>query len=393
MKNTLPLPVFFLFAFISNVTFAQTFSVGHKSQTFIDPSRANRNITAEIYYPANTTGDNVTIAAGQFPVLVFGHGFVMTWSSYDVEWNAIVPHGYIMVFPTTETSFSPSHTDFGKDIAFLAGAMKSEGLNPASFFYGAIASKSAAMGHSMGGGCAFLAMQYDTAITVLATLAAANTSPSSITAARTITKPSIVFSGVNDCVTPPATHQIPMYDSLNSTCKTLINITGGAHCYFAGNNTNCYLGQATCTPKPAISASAQQSITFNLLIPWLNFYLKNSCASGSQFQGLITASSGITSQQNCILNCSATGLGNELYSAGIVIAPNPFNYETTISFSSEQKNTTITIIDMLGNKMKSVVIDGTQNFILDKGEMKSGIYFLKITDENKNVFNKKIVIR
>lgn len=391
MKNTLP--IFFLFTFIFNVTFAQTFSVGHKSQTFIDPSRSKRNITAEIYYPANTTGDNVAMAAGQFPVLVFGHGFVMTWSSYDVEWNAIVPNGYIMVFPTTETSFSPSHADFGKDIAFLTGALKSEGSNPTSFFYGAVASKSAAMGHSMGGGCAFLAMQYDTSITVLATLAAANTSPSSITAARTITKPSIVLSGVNDCVTPPSTHQIPMYDSLKSTCKTLINITGGAHCYFAGNNINCNLGQATCTPKPAISASAQQSITFNLLIPWLNFYLNNSCASATQFQGLITASSGITSQQNCILNCLATGVENELYSAGIAISPNPFNYETTILFSSEQKNTNLTIIDLHGKEIKSVAINGTKNFILERGEMKSGIYFLKITDEKRNVLNKKIIIQ
>ena len=391
MKNAVY--ILFLFAFISNVTFAQTFSVGHKSQTFIDASRANRNITAEIYYPSNTTGDNVSIAAGQFPVLVFGHGFVMTWSSYDVEWNALVPNGYIMVFPTTETSFSPSHTDFGKDIGFLTRAMKSEGLNPASFFHGAVTSKSAVMGHSMGGGCAFLAMQYDTAITVLATLAAANTTPSAITAARTITRPSIVFSGVNDCITPPSTHQIPMYDSLKSTCKTLINITGGAHCFFAGNNTNCYLGQATCTPKPAITAAAQQSITFNLLIPWLNFYLKNNCASASQFQELINASSGITSVQNCTLSCSATGLENELYSANIVIAPNPFTYETTISFSSEQKNTTLTIIDLPGKEIKSVTIHGTKNFILEKREIKSGIYFLKITDENKNVFIKKIIIR
>ena len=391
MKNAVY--ILFLFAFISNVTFAQTFSVGHKSQTFIDASRANRNITAEIYYPSNTTGDNVSIAAGQFPVLVFGHGFVMTWSSYDVEWNALVPNGYIMVFPTTETSFSPSHTDFGKDIGFLTRAMKSEGLNPASFFHGAVTSKSAVMGHSMGGGCAFLAMQYDTAITVLATLAAANTTPSAITAARTITRPSIVFSGVNDCITPPSTHQIPMYDSLKSTCKTLINITGGAHCLFAGNNTNCYLGQATCTPKPAITAAAQQSITFNLLIPWLNFYLKNNCASASQFQELINASSGITSVQNCTLSCSTTGLENELYSANIVIAPNPFTYETTISFSSEQKNTTLTIIDLPGKEIKSVTIHGTKNFILEKREIKSGIYFLKITDENKNVFIKKIIIR
>jgi hypothetical protein len=86
-------------------------------------------------------------------------------------------------------------------------------------------------------------------------------------------------------------------------------------------------------------------------------------------------------------------LENELYSANIVIAPNPFTYETTISFSSEQKNTTLTIIDLPGKEIKSVTIHGTKNFILEKREIKSGTYFLKITDENKNVFIKKIIIR
>jgi hypothetical protein len=116
------------------VSFGQPHLIGHKQQTFIDASRSNRNIRAEIYYPSTKTGDNVPVAVGQFPVLVFGHGFVMTWSSYDVVWNAIVPGGYIMVFPVTETSFSPSHSDFGKDIAFLVGAMKAEGAIPYQLF-------------------------------------------------------------------------------------------------------------------------------------------------------------------------------------------------------------------------------------------------------------------
>ena len=130
---------------------AQTYQIGHKQQTFIDESRSNRNITTEIYYPADMSGDNVSIASGQFPVLVFGHGFLMTWSAYANIWNDIVPNGYIMVFPTTETSLFPSHTNFGKDIAFLVGAMKTEGTNASSTFFGGVATTSAAMGHSMGG--------------------------------------------------------------------------------------------------------------------------------------------------------------------------------------------------------------------------------------------------
>jgi pimeloyl-ACP methyl ester carboxylesterase len=162
-----------LLIFISIYTQAQPFQIGHKQQTFIDESRSNRSINTEIYYPSNSSGDNVPMANGIFPTLVFGHGFVMTWDSYDYLWNGIIPSGFILVFPKTEGSFSPSHADFGKDIAFLVDAMKLEGLNQSSTFYNAVSDKSAVMGHSMGGGSAFLSIQYNSTITALATLAAA----------------------------------------------------------------------------------------------------------------------------------------------------------------------------------------------------------------------------
>ena len=71
---------------IRTVSEAQPFLIGHKQQVFIDASRSNRTIDAEIYYPANSSGDDVPLANGTFPTLVFGHGFVMTWNSYDYLW-------------------------------------------------------------------------------------------------------------------------------------------------------------------------------------------------------------------------------------------------------------------------------------------------------------------
>jgi hypothetical protein len=60
-----------LFSLGSLAGFAQPYQVGHKQKTFADPSRSNRNITTEIYYPSDAAGNNVPIAPGQFPVLVF----------------------------------------------------------------------------------------------------------------------------------------------------------------------------------------------------------------------------------------------------------------------------------------------------------------------------------
>lgn len=284
-----------------SIALGATHQVGHRQITFVDTTRANRQIQCEVYYPAATAGDNVAIAVGKFPVLIYGHGFVMPVSVYDVYWNALVPKGYIIILPTTESSFSPSHTNFGKDLAYAAKSMRLQGSLPTSPFFNAVDSTSAVMGHSMGGGCAFLAMQYDPQITALVSFAGAVTNPSSVTAAMSITKPSLVIAGANDCVAPPKNHQIPMYDSLATQCKTYVSIIGANHCQFASNNFNCSFGESTCSPKATINAATQQSILFQHVIPWLDYYLKRNCIAGDQFQTLLSAPAGITSSANCSL--------------------------------------------------------------------------------------------
>ena len=77
---------------------------------------------------------------------------------------------------------------------------------------------------------------------------------------------------------------------------------------------------------------------------------------------------------------------------GISVFPNPFTSQTTISFSTEQTNTSIKITDILGKEIKALNFTGKQCTI-EKGTMQAGIYFLQITDANKNVANRKIVVQ
>lgn len=380
----------FLLIFCSTSIWAQSFQVGHKQQTFVDTSRSNRNITAEIYYPAATAGDNVSTASGQFPVLIFGHGFVMVWSAYMPEWNALVPNGYIMVFPTTETGIMPSHSNFGKDIAYLVGAMKAEGTNAASTFFGAVANTSAVMGHSMGGGSAFLSVQYDSSITALATLAAANTNPSSIAAATSISIPSIVIAGANDCVAPTTQHQLPMYNSLSSTCKTYVSITGGSHCQFANTNTFCNIGESTCSPKPAITPTDQQTTSFDLLIPWLNYYLKDDKAAGMQFQNLISAGNGITSLQNCSIITTQSIEAPTLSSLNIF--PNPFSYSTTLQTNISLTNATLAVYNIYGLAVVQLNNIFGKTVVISRENLVTGVYFVRLTEGNKIIAVKKLVI-
>lgn len=376
----------FLFVIIFSVrSGAQNHQVGLLDRTFVDSSRSNRPIPCKIYYPSATSGNNTPVAAGQFPVLVFGHGFVMPWSAYDIYWLSLVPQGYIVVFPTTESSLSPNHLNFGKDLAYLCRAMREEGNKASSPFHRAVDSTCAVMGHSMGGGCAYLAMQTDPSITALVSFAAAVTNPSSVRAASAISKPALVFSGANDCVTPPAVHQIPMYDSLASLCKSFISITGGDHCQFASYNFNCSLGQSTCSPKAAIDAARQQGLVFGYLLPWLNFYLKGDCSSGDQFQDLITGGNGITARQNCTLECVASTVSDKDADADLIIYPNPCDQVLTLQHHACGQDHLFSVMDMLGrNAMSGTLRKGIHQ--IDVGGLSEGHYVLVVHGSSRLKF-------
>jgi dienelactone hydrolase len=297
---------FICFCFFS---FAQ-YQVGHTTITFNDPARTGgfgsgggtgRQIQTEIYYPANTAGDNVATASGQFPVITFGHGFAMAWDAYTNIWQRYVAKGYILAFPRTEGGLvpSPSHGDFGNDLKQVSDKMLALNSNSSSILYNKVLQKAAIMGHSMGGGASFLAAANNTNIQTVIGLAPAETTPSAISAAPNVNVPALVFSGSADGVTPPADHHIPIYQGLTSTCKSFVSITGGAHCYYANPNFNCDFGEGTSSPNISITRQVQQDLTYTILDPWLDYMLKGNCSSYVAFQTALASTTGTVNQTIC----------------------------------------------------------------------------------------------
>ena len=365
---------------------AQLFQIGHTTITLIDTSRNFRNIPTEVYYPADVAGNNVPVTTAnnnKFPVLAFGHGFVMTWDAYQNIWDAIVPEGFIIAFPKTETGFVPSHSELGKDIAFVISELSALGQNNSSLFYNRIDSMNCVMGHSMGGGSAFLAAQFSPSVKSLVTFAPAETNPSAIQAAAILNIPALIFAGGNDCVTPPPANQIPMYNSLQSICKTFISINGGSHCQMADNNFLCSFGEATCTPQPAITRPEQHIIINRYLLPWLKYELKGDCFSGEQFDSLITTDTSIFFQKTCVL-CNTTSLHENSSTYKIEIFPNPFKDKIFIQCNkSDNGKAVIDLYLMDGSKIFSqtfsnVKANETLKLYL-KENLPAGIYLLKVT--------------
>ncbi len=279
-------------------TKAQAYAIGSTTITFNDASRS-RPIETKIFYPSDIGGVDEVVALGQFPVLVLGHGFLMGWDSYQVYWEELVPEGYIVCLPTTESGPLPSHGDFGQDMSFIIAAMQEEGLNVNSLFYNAVSSQAVVMGHSMGGGSSVLSASSSPLVTAIVNFAAAETNPSAISAASSINVPSLIFSGDDDCVTPEAQNQDPIYNNLASSCKYQVSIISGAHCLFANSNAVCSLGETFCNPTLSITRDEQMDIVFSFLKPWLKSTLLNDAIAQTEFSDSLQASPRVNIKQSC----------------------------------------------------------------------------------------------
>ena len=112
---------------------------------------------------------------------------------------------------------------------------------------------------------------------------------------------------------------------------------------------------------------------------------------GIDTAGNVVRSGGFTLNVN---NNTTVGLNQVTNNSNITISPNPFTSQTTISISStnNQQLTTLIVSDVLGNVIKNIRFSGKQ-YVLEKGDLSAGIYFVQLTDENKNCINKKIIIQ
>ncbi|MDQ3100017.1 MAG: T9SS type A sorting domain-containing protein [Bacteroidota bacterium] len=361
-----------LFCFLVIEIIAQPFLIGTTEIVFYDELR-DRNIPSLIHYPAEVVGSNTPVATGEFPILVFGHGFFMGVNSYENIRDHFVARGYILVLPTTEGGF-PDHGAFGADLAFLAQAMLTAGQDATSMFLAHVAPSTALMGHSMGGGASMLGAASATAIQAVVNFAAAETDPSAIEAAGTIQVPTLMFAAAEDCVTPTEVHQQPMYDTLDLPCKALVNILGGGHCYFANTNAACEFGEFTCGPDLSITREQQHSVMNDLAGLWLDHFLKGDEAAFGAFLDSTSMSTRLIAQSNCI----ATSVGRGQVPDRPKFFPNPASGQ--INFNGITANARISVSNGMGVTMLDRVV-GPENTI-ETGEFANGIYWITIDDKS-----------
>ncbi|MCG9909792.1 MAG: T9SS type A sorting domain-containing protein [Flavobacteriales bacterium] len=373
--------------------YAQTFAIGEATFEWPDPDRNNRNVNIKAYYPATSAGASATPAAGTFPAVAFGHGFAMSYTAYQNVWEYYVPKGFIFLMVDMENGFSPVHEEFGKDILFTGKEFKNRSENNNGFLlYQKHNGRTALMGHSMGGGASVLGASFDpTFPDAVLGFASAETNPSAIAAASSVTAPFLMFAGSGDAVTPPANHQVPIYNALASPCKILVNITGGAHCYYANTDVACDFGELVSGGNITLDRAEQQEIVNSIMLPYLNVLLKDESSTTELSSAL--NQSGITSTVGCNLSVE-----NAELESGFSIFPNPAFSQINIQYEiTEISDITISLYNISGQQLAQTFIGkqtpGSYTVEQSLGNIKPGMYYYTLNINGAVVSKPLMVLR
>jgi len=245
-------------AALSTATFAQDLSQpGPRTPARRDVTvvrASGSTFAATVHYPGISTavGAPVDAAAGPYPIVAFGHGFLSAVTLYASTGAHLASWGFIVILPQTQGGFLPSHSALAADLVSSLDWLDAEGAAPASPWFGAVnGDRRGVMGHSMGGGCSLLAAQSDPRIRAVIPMAAADTNPSSVAASAGVRTATRLLVGSQDTIVPPATAN-PMYANLRGPSQ-LVSITGGSHCGFIDSSIPfCDSGSVSRTQQLAI---------------------------------------------------------------------------------------------------------------------------------------------
>jgi dienelactone hydrolase len=225
---------------------------GVTTQT-VEVTVGGRSFPARLSYPTR---------GGPYPALAFAHGFMARSSWYAGTLGALARAGYVVIAPDSETGPLPSHSRFADDLNRSLAWLAAGSGAPRGKVDG---SRTAVAGHSMGGGVALLAASRSRTVDTVATLAAAETTPSAAKATQRLRVPSLFVVGTEDRIVP-AEGTATMFDRAPRP-SLLAAIAGGSHCGFMD------VIPAACDAG-RISYERQLALTREQLRRWLDRYLR-----------------------------------------------------------------------------------------------------------------------
>lgn len=179
---------------------------------------------------------------------------------------------------------------------------------------------------------------------------------------------------------------------LTSTNKDLIDITffsdsvgyivGGRDLY-TGSSSDPYHGLIYRTIDGGLTWTADDSLCCN----WLTaiYSLNDSVGYAVGWKGRILKIS------NAGYNSSVIDIDNAIDNS-MTIYPNPFSIQATIWSASQLQNATLLMHSSHGQNVREISGINGQTVILKRDNLADGLYFIRLTQDNKVIATKKLVI-
>jgi predicted dienelactone hydrolase len=241
-------------------------AVGVRTLDLFDASRG-RKLTTEVWYPAKSAGrDTPTQQHHQLVILVHGHCGSRT--NYEYLTRTLAARGLIVAAPDVP-SFCLSNgpvdlADVPGDITFLRKTLHDRNGIAAGIAQAVRGSRTALVGHSLGGAAVVAAALADSQFRALVLLApavgAANATPFTTSAPR---RALLVMGGTADTTVPFDVLTLPFFQGLPPPAY-LVRITGGTHSGFTDVDS-----QLT-----AAALAAQQTVVDSYATAFFDRYLR-----------------------------------------------------------------------------------------------------------------------
>jgi dienelactone hydrolase len=142
------------------------------------------------------------------PAVAFGHDWLQPVARYAALLRHLASWGFVVAAPDSQRGALPSHARFAADLRTALDVCVGVRLGDGRISVDG--RRTALAGHGIGGGAALLAGAETARLAAVVTLAAAQTRPSALDAARRVTAPTLHIAAGRDTVVPPAGHAEPL---------------------------------------------------------------------------------------------------------------------------------------------------------------------------------------
>lgn len=106
----------------------------------------------------------------------------------------------------------------------------------------------------------------------------------------------------------------------------------------------------------------------------------------------VTTAHGCTDSVCDTINVLLMSVNDKEIESSITISPNPFSSQTTLKTDKFFKNATLTVYNTFGQTVKQIKNISGQTFTLQRDNLSSGLYFLKIIQDNTTFATDKLII-